>query len=380
VLYYKQYGFEEALMVNRILLNGLHYEPNGAGISRYNHKLIDAFIKGGYPLDILMRKDFVDQYKSANIRFVDKDITSSTGRILQEQLRETGHYKNYELIHFPDYATPPLYNGAKVATIHDMAMHTMKDKYTFMQNLTKNILLQYTIRKADRLICDSEFTKKELLNYYPKVEDKAKVVYLGIETPKIDIDEVTKGRVLSEFNIHSKFILYVGTIAPHKNIHSLIKAFANVKKQGYEYSLVIAGKKGWMYEEVFHTIRNLGLEKDVIFTGFIKDLELEVLYKATEFFVSVSLYEGFGFPPLEAMVRGCPVLVSNIEAFKEMCGNHASFCNPKDIDDITKHLLEMLDNQELRYGLIQLGMERAKQFNWDKTAKETYEVYEEVLK
>jgi glycosyltransferase involved in cell wall biosynthesis len=367
-------------MVNRILLNGLHYESSGAGISRYTHKLIDAFIKGEYPLDILMRKDFVDKYKGTNIRFVDKNITSSTGRILQEQFRENRHYKDYGLIHFPDYATPLLYSGAKVATIHDMAMHTMKDKYTFMQNLTKNILLEYTIRKADRLICDSEFAKKELLNYYPNVQDKAKVVYLGIEKPKIDINEEVKRRVLSKLNIHSRFILYVGTIAPHKNIDSLIKAFANVKKEERDYKLVIAGKKGWMYEEVFHTIRNLGLEKDVIFTGFIEDLELEVLYKATEFFVSVSLYEGFGFPPLEAMVRGCPALVSNIEAFKEMCGNHASFCNPKDVDDITKHLLEMLGNQELRYGLIQLGTERAKQFNWDKTAKETYQVYEDVLK
>lgn len=379
MLYYSYYEMKELAKVKRILLNGLHYEPNGAGISRYTHKLIETFIKEDYPLDILVRGELVDDYKATNLISVDKIITSSTKRIIEEQWQQRKLYKTYDLVHFPDYATPVLYRGSKVATIHDMAMHTMKNKYTLMQNVTKRTLLEYTVRNAEHLICDSEFAKKELLRYYPKLKAEVSVIPLGVEVPQVEVKEEVCQEVLKKFKITGNYILFVGTLAPHKNIENLIRSFADVKKEHEEYQLVIAGKKGWMYEEIFNSVKELGLEKSVIFTGFTSEVELEVLYQCAEFLACISFYEGFGLPPLEAMMRKCPVLVSHLEIFKETCHDSALYCEPLDTKDITSKMLTLIKETALREKLKVLGQERVKRFTWHKVAQETFNVYEQVL-
>lgn len=365
--------------MNKILLNGLQYELNGAGISRYAGKLIETFIKEEYPVDILMRKECVDNQYSKNIITVDKNIKNSTKRILEEQLMQSRRYRGYKAIHFPDYATPLFYRGPKVATIHDMAMHTMRDKYTFMQGLTKNMLLEYTVKAAKSLICNSEFTKKELLHYYPKVASKVAVIPMGIDLPTIEISLDKRKRILDKLMIYKPYMLYVGTIAPHKNIEVLIKAFANVKKLDKDYQLVIAGKKGWMYDEVFECVEALGLKKDIIFTDFVTEEQLEVLYQDASFFVSASLYEGFGFPPLEAMARGCATLVSDIDIFKETCQDAAIYCNPYNTDDIASKMVQLIEHDQFKQTLKLKGKQRVKEFTWEKTARKTYEVYQAIL-
>lgn len=282
--------------MNKILLNGLHYEKNGAGISNYTKNLIHTFIKDEYPVDILMRGEFGDKYKGENIIHVDKVLPSSAKRIIQEQWTSKHLYKAYDLVHFPDYATPVFYQGHKVATIHDMAMHTMRDKYTRMQNMTKYTLLQATIRNASHLICDSEFTKKELYSYYPNVAADISVIHLGIEPPKVMVDDRKAKDILTHLGITHRYLLYVGTIAPHKNIVQLIKAFYEIKKIHKEYKLVIAGKKGWMYEEVFNQVSVLGLEEEVVFTGFVDELELEALYRRQSFTLAFLYTKALAYP------------------------------------------------------------------------------------
>lgn len=366
--------------MNRILLNALQYEKNGAGISKYTQKLLETFINQGYPVDILMRKEVVDKYNNeSNIISVDKAISSSMKRIVEEQYYQRARYKEYELVHFPDYASPIFYTGNKVVTIHDMAMHTMKDKYTIMQNVTKRSLLEVTVRTAKHLICDSEFTKRELLQYYPNIKADLSVIHLGIEQPKVGLSEMQLQTIIKNIGIRNKYILCVGTLAPHKNIAHLIEVFSEIKKKNPEYQLVIAGKKGWMYEEIFKCVKEKHLKDEVIFTGFIDEVQLEALYRKADIYISLSLYEGFGLPPLEAMIRGCPVVVSGLEIFKETCREGALFCSPSDIGDAVKQVQYLIDNPLLRSKLIDLGLQRAKQFDWNITARKTYEVYEEVL-
>lgn len=366
--------------MSKILLNGLHYESNGAGISKYNEMLLMTFIKENYDVDILVRGEFKNKLFSPNLIFADKSIGGSKDRILYEQLKAINLYKKYDLIHFPDYATPVLYKGAKVATIHDMAMHTMRDKYTIVQNLTKNMLLQNTINFADKLICVSQFAKRELLYYYPKLENKIRVIYEGIYIPKPEIGTMDEINVLNKYHIlKCKYILCVGTIAPHKNIKKLVQAFSNITKKIPQYKLVIAGKKGWMYRDFFEEVKRLNLQDKVVFTDFISNFGLEVLYKNADLFVSVSLYEGFGFPPLEAMGRNLPVLISNIEVFKEICGSSAMYCNPNEIDDISSKMLQILNDKNTQKELAKKGKERVNMFDWKKSAKETYNLYLEVI-
>lgn len=365
--------------MNRMLFNGLHYTKNGAGISRYTGELINEFRRQGYPIDVMMRKEWEEEYGGEGIYFIDQDIQGSAKRIIEEQYHQRKRYKQYELVHFPDYASPVLYNGKKIVTIHDMAMHTMREKYTFMQNMTKNVLLKQTIKKADCLICDSHFAKRELLKYYPEVEERTRVVYLGIEGLEYNLDTEAEEAVLAKLGTSRTYILYVGTIAPHKNIEQLIAAFKKIKLLGCTHKLVIAGKRGWMDSAIMEKAKLEGVDEDVIFTGFVTDKELEVLYRRAAFFVSVSLYEGFGFPPLEAMVRGCPVLVSDIEVFRETCEEKAVYCNPLDAEDIAKKMEKLLEDNRLRTKLVVDGKEHVKQFNWGKTARLTYEVYKSVL-
>lgn len=366
--------------MSKILLNALHYETSGAGISKYTEMLLKTFIEEEYDINILIRDEFKQKIVSSNLIFANESINGSKDRIIYEQLKGQKLYKKYELVHFPDYATPVLYKGLKVATIHDMAMHTMRDKYTPMQNITKNILLKNTINSAEKLICISEFSRKELLYYYPKVENKVKVIYEGIHIPKINIGEDENSRILNKFNIvQNKYILYVGTIAPHKNIKKLIQAFKKIINEIPEYKLVIAGKRGWMYDEVFEEVSKLNLESKIIFTDFVSNFELEVLYKNAGLFVSVSLYEGFGFPPLEAMGRNLPALISDIEIFKETCNESVIYCNPNEVEDISIKILKILRNQRLQMDLIEKGKERVKFFNWKNTAEETYKLYLDII-
>jgi len=373
-------SYEGVFNLSKILLNGLHYESHGAGISKYTNMLLKTFIEENYDVDILIRDEFKHELFSNNLIFTNQTINGSKDRIIYEQLKAQKLYKNYKLVHFPDYATPALYKGKKVATIHDMAMHTMRDKYTVMQNITKNILIKNTIHSAEKLICDSEFSKRELLNYYPKAEDKVEVIYGGIDIPEININPDEEAKVLQRFNIvKNKYILYVGTIAPHKNIKKLIQAFSYIKNKIPEYKLVIAGKKGWMYNEVFEEVERLNLQNEIIFTDFVSDIDLEVLYKNAELFVSVSLYEGFGFPPLEAMGRNIPVLISDIEIFRETCLDCAIYCNPNEIEDIGDKIIQILNDKELQKDLTQKARERVKFFDWKKTAEETYNLYLHIL-
>lgn len=366
--------------MNSILFNGLQYEPKGAGISRYAHKLMEAFIKAGYPIDCMMRKECAESYKSNQIIKIEKQLGSSTKRILEEQLWQSGRYKDYPIVHFPDYATPLLYRGCKIATIHDMVMHTMADKYTLQQRLTKQTLLQYTVRTANHLICDSEFTKKELFHYYPHLNAEVSVVYLGIDEPTYKVNRVKEQEVYKKHGIQGPYLLFVGTISPHKNIEKLIEAFAGIKRQGLPHQLVIAGRKGWMYEETFRKVEELGLKKQVVFTNFISDEELEVLYRGAALFVSPSLYEGFGFPPLEAMIRGCPVLVSDIEIFKETCKSHAVYCDPYSAEDMARKIQGILEQEAFKQELGEKGKTYARRFTWEETAKQTFEIYKQYTK
>lgn len=367
--------------MNKILLNGLHYESNGAGISKYTKMLLKSFMEENYDVDILVRKELKNNLYAQNIICAKESISSSKNRIIYEQLKSEKLFKNYDLIHFPDYATPMLYKGKKVATIHDMAMYTMRDKYTRMQIITKDMLLRNTVKNASRLICDSEFSSKELLKYYPDAEEKATVVYCGIEIPKIEIKSEFEVNILDKYAIEpNNYILYVGTIAPQKNIHNLIKAYVLSKNKGLDCKLVIAGKKGWMYDDIFKYVSESKMEKNIIFTDYINDFELEVLYRNAKIFSTISLYEGFGFPPLEAIGREIPVLLSDIEIFREICGDAALYSDPYNIKDISDNILKLIGDKDLQNKLKSNGQQRLKLFNWSKTAKEIYDIYLEVLK
>lgn len=362
----------------KILVNALQFSKDGAGISRYSQKLSECILNEN--IDILCRTDLVDKFKNKR-NLIPIDINKSSDRIIKEQLLNLNLYRKYDLIHFLDYATPAMYRGKKIATIHDMAMHTMEDKYTKGQIITKKILLKNTIKHANKLICISEFTAKELLKFYPNTDEKKiEVIYNGFEYNKVDIKDEFIKKTLKKFEINKKYLLFVGTLSPHKNIERIIDAFNEVKKNGYDYQLVICGKKGWMYNDILKKSKVLNLEKEVIFTDYVKEEELEILYGNAEQFIFPSLYEGFGFPPIEAMARKVPVIVSREGALPEVVGNAGLFCDAYDYKDISKKIIKLINNYDLRTKLIEEGTERVKYFSWENTSIKTNNIYQNLLK
>ena len=363
----------------KILINALQFSHDGAGISKYSYKLAEIMMQHNSNIDVLCRKDMVDKFENKE-RLIPIDVKKSSDRIITEQIKLLKLYKNYDIVHFLDYATPALYKGKKIATIHDMAMHTMNDKYTKGQVLTKTTLLGNTIKNADKLICISEFTKKELLKYYPNVdESKIEVVYNGFEYDNIDLTKHTIDTTLNKFNITKEYLLFVGTLSPHKNIERIVESFQKIRNEGYDYQLVICGKKGWLYEDIFKKIKELNLEKEVVFTDYVTDEELEVLYKNTKLFVFPSLYEGFGFPPIEAMARKVPVLSSREGALVEIVGDAAIFCNAYDIEDIKDKMIMVLKDNEIKSQLIDKGISRLQSFSWENTCRGINNVYLNIL-
>jgi glycosyltransferase involved in cell wall biosynthesis len=174
------------------------------------------------------------------------------------------------------------------------------------------------------------------------------------------------------------YFLYIGTLEPRKNIQSIIRAYKANEGRFKGVKLVIAGRKGWMYEEIFKLVREFRLQNDIYFPGYIEDGDVPLLYRGAEAFVFPSLYEGFGMPPLEAMACGVPVITSNTSSLPEVVGDAGLRINPKDIEQLSYAMVKILEDSELRVNCVKKGLERAQNFTWENSAKKVIDIYHEL--
>ena len=291
--------------------------------------------------------------------------------------------KEKQITHFFNYYVPPFVRGKKVVTIHDMTLHaypeTVKKKTLWFLRQT----LKQSIKRADHIITDSEFSKKEILKYYDVSDSKISVVYCGGDFERFQplknyefLDSTKK-----KYHIPGEYFLYLGTLEPRKNLVRLIQAYAQLlkEKQDVPY-LVLAGGKGWMYEEIFHTVTELGLEEKIIFTGYVNDDDVPVLMSSAFAFCFPSLYEGFGMPVLEAMACGTPVLTSANSPMEEFAGDTVVLVDALKIDSIKNGLLQLIISKEFRESISQRGLLKAKEYTWEKAGKQLMQVYQDVVK
>lgn len=206
------------------------------------------------------------------------------------------------------------------------------------------------------------------------IKKKIKVIYHGLDHNLFKINKDLK----VNFELPKKFILCAGSIEPRKNLISLLKAYNNldmsIKK---EYKLILTGFKGWENQEIVSLINQ---NKDYVnYLGYISDEELVAVYNLATLFVYPSFYEGFGLPVLEAMACGTPVVCSNTTSLPEVGGDAVVYCDPYNVDDIREKMETVLDDENLQKEMIVKGLERAKQFTWEKAAKEHIKVFKSVL-
>ncbi|MEI7890799.1 MAG: glycosyltransferase family 1 protein [bacterium] len=277
---------------------------------------------------------------------------------------------------------PMGYVGKTVVTFHDMSMFSIPQYLSAVKRTRNKAIAKMMAKKADKIIAVSNSIKNDIEKFLGGDNEKIEVVYSGLDGRFFEQSEVEKGKVLGKHDITKKYILFLGTLEPSKNIARLLEAFSKFKAQQkrrnngkFEYQLVLAGKRGWLASEYHQIMKDLGLAKDVVFTGYVIGDELVPLFEGAEFFVMPSLYEGFGMTVLEAFATKTPAILSNVSSLPEIAGEAAMFVNPLDTNELTQALGEFANNKELRESYIEKGLAQAAKFDWEKTARETLEIY-----
>lgn len=290
--------------------------------------------------------------------------------------------KKSDITVFFNYVVPPGVKGRRVTFVYDMAYKSCPETVRKRTKDMLNIALKRSCKRADKIITISEFSKREIIHYIGIREDKIVVMPCGVDFtkyhPNYTDDEVMA--VTKKYGITDKYLLYLGTLEPRKNITRLIQAYARLKGTVSNLpKLVLAGRKGWMYDSIFEIVKELQLEEDVVFTGYIDPADSPVLMKGAMAFLFPSIYEGFGMPPLEAMACGTPVLVSNVSSLPEVVGDAAVLVDPLSIDSIQEGMASLLTKEDLRIELSRKGIERAQTFSWDKSVEIINKVFRECV-
>lgn len=282
------------------------------------------------------------------------------------------------------YITPVIMHCKKIVTIHDILFETHSEYFPNHHSFLLNKLTSLAIQKANKVIAVSGFTRNELVRVYGIPVSRIQVILEGVSKnfKKITNRNLVKQKLMN-YNIDTSYLLYVGRIVPIKNISGLFEALYHTKKKGYQaLKLVIVGDKDNLFveEKCFEVLRKLGLMESVIFIKGVSEEILTYLYNGASAFILPSFGEGFGLPVLEAMACGTPVIASNVCAIPEITGDAAILVDPYNIKEIASAITKVLDDKKLREDLVIKGIERTKCFSWEKCARETLEVYEEVYK
>ena len=288
-----------------------------------------------------------------------------------------------QVTHFFNYFVPPFVKGKKVVTIHDMAFQvfpeTVRKKTLFFLKRT----IKNSIRRADHIVTVSEFSKQEIMRFYKVPEKKISVVPNGVDFERFHLKNSVHNlkQVREKYNIQGDYFLYLGTLEPRKNLVRLLLAYAmaNGENKGFP-RLVLAGGKGWMYEEIFQKVKELGLEGQVIFTGYVEDEDVAALMRGADVFCFPSLYEGFGMPVIEAMACGTPVLTSNSSSLREIAEGAAVLVDETSVDEIKKGLIMLHKEEMLRLELSQKGVQRASEYSWEQAGERLRKIYMELVK
>jgi glycosyltransferase involved in cell wall biosynthesis len=302
--------------------------------------------------------------------------------VLPRPLRESG----CDFAHFLFHLDAPLFSPIPmIVTIPDLIPQTMKQAYSRKHQIKNSVqfkLESSIARRAAAIIAISEFTKQDVLKYMHIDPVKVRVVYLGVQERFFRPPDVEAlARLTSTYHLPEQFILYIGGIDPRKNIPSLVAAWGELWKESrFRIPLVIAGKLSNQreYPALLSQIRSLGLEEHLILPGYIPDEDLPALLSAASVFAFPSLYEGFGLPVLQAMAAGCPVLTTRRSSIPEVAGKAVWYVEEGTARELASGLRSVLENRGKAVELSAEGKAQAAKFSWDRTARETFRVYEDV--
>ncbi len=350
---------------------------NNSGIGTYLKNIL-PIISDEFHLILLGNKDelsvFSWTHKCKIIAFNAK-IYSFT-----EQIKFQKIVPKCALLWCPHFNVPLLPVKAKkiICTIHDLNHLALRKNYFYLKYLYAKLLYTNAVRKSNKIITVSNFSKIELLKYTNAITAKINVIYCGVNNMFY-----TKNNVETNIELPLHYILFVGNVKPHKNLITLLKAYNSLSEETKTiYKLVILGRKeGFVTPDknIFAYIDNHNLRSNVYFTGHIDNDKLPSIYSKAKLFVFPSLYEGFGLPILEAMASGIPVVSSNAASLPEVGGDASIYFNPKNSVELKEKIEIMLKDEKMRIEYIEKGFNRIKHFSWEKSSTAHIKLFKEII-
>ncbi len=363
----------------KIGIDARMYGPNQGGIGRYIEQLIKQLQK------IDLNNQYVLFLRSDN--FTDCEITNPNFKkiladikwySLKEQTSFSGIIKkeSVDLMHFPHWNIPLFYRGKFIITIHDLIMYhfprteasTHGPLIYWVKDKLHRLILSSAAKRAIAIIATSEFTKNDIVKELGVSPEKITVTYQAPFSKNTSTEPLPS-------EIKKPYALYVGTSYPHKNLSRLLRAWKKIEERSPELNLVLAGRKNFFYDQLIGSPEFKNCER-IIYIPNPTDGLLETLYQNAYLFVFPSLYEGFGLPPLEAMLRDIPVASSNGSCLPEVLGNAAWYFDPNDTEDMARKILMTSDNPDLRITLQKSGAELLKKYSWEELTHKTLRLYQ----
>lgn len=374
----------------RIALNAqllrLEEGYRSAGISRYSFNLLNALDRAPheFDLDIFCNEPHAfAQFPRLNVHLTRFQTTLPLLRILWEQFVLPLHLAldHFDLLHSLAFVSPVATQVRGVVTVYDLSFILYPEYFRPLNRLYLTWGTRRSVRLARRIIAISSSTRNDLMRLFNVPQDKIDVVLPGIEPNFLSNgDPNAVERIRAARNLPEHFVLFLGTREPRKNIPTLIRAFARVKRTlSVPHRLVIAGGRGWKDEAIQSTIIECGLENEVSLPGFVPPEELPYWYRAADAFVYPSQYEGFGLPALEALASGTPVITSDVSALPEAVGDAAIRVDPTNPDELANALTRVLTDRALRDELHVRGPIHASKFTWGRAADLTLQTYRRAL-
>ena len=301
-------------------------------------------------------------------------------RILWEQAFQPSALRRaqVDLLHGPAYVGPLASACPYVLTFHDLSFLFFPQGFRRLNRAYLRTFSRLSAHRARRVIAVSESTKRDLVEHYGLSPDRIDVVYNGVDAGFRPVPAGQVKAFRTTEGLPERFILFVGTLEPRKNVVRLIEAYARLPKG--RPPLVLVGSKGWLYDEIFARVEALNLQEQVRFAGYASADTLPYWYNAAELLAYPSLYEGFGLPPLEAMACGTPVVTSTASSLPEVVGDAALLVDPTDVEALALAMESVLSDQELRRQMQAAGLAQARRFSWETAAQGTVESYRRALR
>jgi len=347
-----------------------------AGIGNYTYNLVKNLAEIDKKNYYILYSNKLPDFKLSNEKFQIK-IFKYPSVLWHLRVFLDIIFNKVDIYHTSSMIIPSMLKNRCAIFIPDVTNFLFPQYHTLKVKISK-IFYKRAIRNAKAVLTNSLNSKNDIISLFGDLNNKITITYLAASDEFKIIDNLAYlEKIRSIYNLPDKFILFVGSIEPRKNLKGLIEAFSRIKEI-ISHKLVVVGGKGWLNSEIYKVIEEKQLQNNIIFTGYVPDKDLVVIYNLADLFVYPSFYEGFGFPVLEAMSCGVPVISSNTSSLPEVCGDAGIMVNPYDNEQLAETILKVLKDQFLRNKMITEGLKQTKKFSWENTTKQTLSVFEEL--